>query len=120
MSEGSDMDAYERYAEEFDPAWGDLPAERGRKRQAKPAPKKTQRQIVAELAEPEGLEAGFVTTYQPARYEAEWLRAALDVLPELEQQHEEQHGDDDQRGQRRDPQGEGWVAHGPVSRRGRR
>ncbi len=38
---------------------------------------RTKSQIVTELAEPTGLEAGFVTTYQPARYEAEWLLSSL-------------------------------------------
>jgi len=41
----------------------------------------------------------------------------LHVLAKLEQQGEEQNRDDDQGGKRRDPQGDGWVAH-RVSRRG--
>jgi RIO kinase 1 len=72
-----DGDAYNRYAEQYDPDWAERPARGGRKQQSKAAPKRTQRQIVAELAEPTGLEAGFVTSYQPARYEAVWLLDSL-------------------------------------------
>jgi RIO kinase 1 len=72
-----DGDAYYRYAEQYDPDWADRPVRGARKQSAKPAPKRSQSQIVAELAEPAGLEAGFVTTYQPARYEAEWLLDSL-------------------------------------------
>jgi RIO kinase 1 len=72
-----DGDAYDRYAEQYDPEWTDRPVRAGRKQQAKPAAKRTRSQIVAELAEPTGLEAGFSTSYQPARYEAEWLLDSL-------------------------------------------
>ena len=75
--DGADSDRYERYAEQFDPSWSDRPARRGRKPQARPDARKSQSQVVAELAEPSGLEAGFVTTYHPARYEAEWLLSSL-------------------------------------------
>jgi len=68
----ADIDKYERYAERFDP----VQLDRGPRRGPKPHPR-TQRQIVTELAEPAGLEAGFVPTYQPARYEAEWLLSSL-------------------------------------------
>jgi RIO kinase 1 len=77
MDDDTDTDQYARYAERFDPAWGDQTAGRSRKSQAKAAPKKSQRQIVTELVEPAGMEAGFVTTYQPARYEQEWLQSSL-------------------------------------------
>jgi RIO kinase 1 len=70
-------DAYDRYAEQYDPEWTARPARVGRKPQRKPAQKRSRDQIVAELAEPAGLEAGFVTSYQPARYEAEWLLGSL-------------------------------------------
>src|SRR5690349_17257616 len=72
-----DGDTYNRYAERYDPEWADRPIRGGRKQVAKPAPKRSQSQIVSELAEPAGLEAGFVTSYQPARYEAEWLLGSL-------------------------------------------
>jgi RIO kinase 1 len=70
-------DAYDRYAEQYDPEWTARPARVGRKPQGRPARKRSRGQIVAELAEPTGLEAGFVTSYQPARYEAEWLLDSL-------------------------------------------
>jgi len=75
--EDADGDAYFDYAEQYDLNWTERPARGGRKQQAKAAPKRSQRQIVAELAEPTGLEAGFVTSYQPARYEAVWLLDSL-------------------------------------------
>jgi len=69
MIDDLDLDEYEHYAERFEPR------ETGRRR--KPGKQKSQSQVVAELAEPTGLEAGFVTTYQPARYEKEWLLSSL-------------------------------------------
>jgi len=76
IDDDPDGETYNRYAEQYDPEWNEQPARAGRK-QAKPAPKRSRSQIVAELAEPTGLEAGFTTTYQPARYEAEWLLSSL-------------------------------------------
>ncbi len=69
MIDDLDLDEYEHYAERFEPR------ETGRRR--KPGKQRSQSQVVAELAEPTGLEAGFVTTYQPARYEKEWLLSSL-------------------------------------------
>ena len=76
IDDDPDGETYNRYAEQYDPEWNEQPARAGRK-QAKPVPKRSRSQIVAELAEPTGLEAGFTTTYQPARYEAEWLLSSL-------------------------------------------
>ncbi|HEX9441950.1 MAG TPA: RIO1 family regulatory kinase/ATPase [Roseiflexaceae bacterium] len=78
MSEDDvDTDEYERYAERYD-VWDiDRRARGGRQQPARPRARRSKSQIVAELAEPIGLEAGFVTTYQPARYEAEWLLTSL-------------------------------------------
>jgi len=70
MIDDLDIDEYEHYAERFEPR------EAGR-RGSKPGKPKSHSQVVAELAEPTGLEAGFVTTYHPARYEAEWLLSSL-------------------------------------------
>jgi RIO kinase 1 len=73
-------DEYEYYEELFDPlASGGRRARRARGRKAKPqhTPKKSQQQIVAELADAEGYEGGFNTTYQPSRHEAEWLLESL-------------------------------------------
>jgi RIO kinase 1 len=82
MNDDLDSDFYERYAEQFDPAWGDDSARRSQKSHAKTMPKKSRSQIVAELVEPVGMEAGFVTTYQPARYEEEWLKSSLRMFYE--------------------------------------
>jgi RIO kinase 1 len=70
-------DEYEYYEELFDPLAGG--SRRSRRRKAKPqhTPKKSQQQIVAELADPEGYEGGFDTTYRPSRHEAEWLLESL-------------------------------------------
>lgn len=70
MSDDLDLDRYEMYAEQFEP--------RGASRAGrKPGKPKSHSQVVNELAEPTGLEAGFVTTYQPARYEVGWLQSSL-------------------------------------------
>jgi len=73
MSDDLELDPYEQYADRYDPEAPSHGARRGRK----PGRPKPQSQIVSELAEPTGLEAGFVTTYQPARYEAVWLLSSL-------------------------------------------
>jgi RIO kinase 1 len=73
----ADLDKYQHYADRFDPLQSVGRAARARKPQSQPARRRSQSQVVAELAEPTGLEAGFVTTYRPARYEAEWLLSSL-------------------------------------------
>src|SRR5262249_41243784 len=75
-----DLDTYDRYAEQYDPEWTARPARAGRKQQARPTPKRSRGEIVAELAEPTGLEAGFTTSYHPARYEAAWLLDSLQLF----------------------------------------
>jgi RIO kinase 1 len=66
----------ELYASEFDPLRHDRQAHRRRKPEARHA-KKRARDIVAELAETEGLEGGFETTYQPSVFERGWLLESL-------------------------------------------
>src|SRR3954470_15475281 len=73
----ADIDEYERYAEQYDPAWSNGSARRERKSAPPQSARKSQRQIVTELAEPTGLEAGFETTYRPARYEAGGVLSSL-------------------------------------------
>src|SRR5690349_20857502 len=73
MNDEPDFDPYEHYAEQYEQAGARA---RGR-RAPKPAARKSQSEIVSELAEPTGLEAGFETTYQPARYEKVWLLSSL-------------------------------------------
>jgi RIO kinase 1 len=78
MDEDSiDLDKYDEYTQRFDPLQTDRGPRRSRKPQSRIEAQHTQRQAVAELAEPVGLEAGFVTTYQPARYETEWLLSSV-------------------------------------------
>jgi RIO kinase 1 len=69
-----DEHPYERYAEQYDPSYG-----RAARAKRKPAarPPDAPDAGVAGLAEPTGLEAGFVTTYRPARYEQVWLLESL-------------------------------------------
>ncbi len=75
----SDPEEYDYYAERYDPGWDDdRPQRSGRKAgAAKPRKHAPDAAAVAKLAEPTGMEAGFTTTYVPARYEAIWLRESL-------------------------------------------
>jgi RIO kinase 1 len=77
IEDDGDINQYERYAEQYDPLWNDGLDRRGRKPPVRQGRQQSRSQIVAELAEPIGLEAGLVTTYRPARYEAEWLLSSL-------------------------------------------
>jgi len=69
------VDKYEHYAARYDPDWAeDRRHDAARRRGGK----KSQQEIISELAEEaEGLEAGFITTYQPARYEGPFLLEAI-------------------------------------------
>jgi RIO kinase 1 len=72
------MDEFEIYEELFDPLRTDRKARRSRKPKPRHVPKKSQAQVIAELAdEATGLEGGFNTTYQPSRYEEGWLLSSL-------------------------------------------
>lgn len=65
---------YEYYAALHDPDWHEDRQTPASKRSVK----KSRQDIIAELAEEtEGLEAGFITTYQPARYEGPFLLEAI-------------------------------------------
>ncbi len=70
-------DKYEHYEELFNPLNTDRQARRRRKPRIHHKPKKSQQQIVDEVADTTGIEGGFKTTYRPARYEADWLLASL-------------------------------------------
>ena len=76
-TDDADLDKYEDYAEQFDPLRTDRQARRKRELKTKHSPKKSSSQIIADIAEPIGLEGEFKTTYQPARYEAGWLLYSL-------------------------------------------
>jgi RIO kinase 1 len=75
-----DPDKYEYYEELLDPLRTDRKARRKRKPKVNHTPKKTQSQILVEIAEATGLEEGFKTTYQPGRYEEEWLLSSLQAF----------------------------------------
>jgi len=70
-------DLFEDYEELFDPLHSDRKARRRRKPEPRHVPKRPSHDIITELAEPEGLELGFQTTYQPSQYEEGWLLSSL-------------------------------------------
>ena len=75
------QDSYDEYAEyedQFNPLNNDRQARRKRKPKIKHIPKKTETEIIEEIAAASGVEGiDFVTTYQPSKYEAEWLLSSL-------------------------------------------
>jgi RIO kinase 1 len=77
ITDDSYSDKYEYYEELFDPSKTDRQARRKRKPRVNHKPKKSGSQIITEIAETVGLEGGFNTTYQPARYESGWLLGSL-------------------------------------------
>ncbi|HLU08362.1 MAG TPA: RIO1 family regulatory kinase/ATPase [Oceanobacillus sp.] len=70
-------DKYAIYEEKFNPLNYDRKARRTRKPKAKHTPKKSRWEVVDEIADIEGLEGGFQTTYQPGRFEEGWLLNSL-------------------------------------------
>ena len=77
-------DKYEHYEEQFNPLLNDRQERRKRKPKVNHAPKKTDNQVINEIADTLGLEGGFNTTYQPARYESGWLLESLRTFFEQE------------------------------------
>lgn len=80
MTDDNDFDEFEDYELRFEQT--QRARKTGKRSHQRAAPADGQQ--VAELAEASGLEAGFVTTYQPARFEAVWL---LDSLRPFYEQH---------------------------------
>lgn len=72
-----DTDKFDVYEEHFDPINYDRQARRKRKPRVNHQPKKSQKEIVTEIADAIGVEGGFEITYTPARHEADWLLASL-------------------------------------------
>jgi len=70
-------DKYEQYENLFDPLKTDRQARRKRKPRVNHSPKKSNSEVITEIADTVGLEGGFTTTYRPARHEAEWLLGSL-------------------------------------------
>lgn len=74
------------YLARYNPLRKPSQEQEGRARNLKPnrKPKKTQRQVIAEIAEATGLEGGFHITYKPTLYEEVWL---LDSLRSFYEEH---------------------------------
>ena len=70
-------DKYAIYEDEFDPMKSDRKARRTRKPKATHARKKPLRQVMEEIADIQGLEGGFNTTYVPGHFEEGWLLESL-------------------------------------------
>lgn len=68
-----DDDLYADYEAQFDPMRSDRQARRKRKQKANHKPKKSQQDILGEVADTMGLEGGFQTTYVPGLFEEGWL-----------------------------------------------
>lgn len=68
---------YQDYEQRFDPLLTDRKARRKRKPKAHHTSKKAQEALIQEIADVEGHEVEFETTYQPSLYEAEWLLSSL-------------------------------------------
>lgn len=69
----------EQYLDWLDAAF-EVPAANGAvaaRRYRPHRPKASREQVLASIVEPEGLEAGFVTTYRPSLYETGWLLSSL-------------------------------------------
>jgi len=75
-----DDDRFVAYEEQFDPERIERQARRQRKTRPAARPKKDRAEEVSEVADDAGLEAGFVPTYQPSKYEAGWLLESLASL----------------------------------------
>ena len=75
--DSDEFDKFEAYAEQFNPMQTDRQARRKRKPKAKHIPKKSNNEVVTEIAATSGIEVDFTTTYTPARYEATWLLSSL-------------------------------------------
>lgn len=78
VQEDVSIDKYEYYEQLFDPQWTDQKARRRRKPKAHHLRVKSRDQIIAELTDDMGdVDLGFKPTYQPSRYEADWLLSSL-------------------------------------------
>lgn len=68
------------YESKFDPLNSDRQARRKRKPKAHHAPKRTQREILEDIAELRHMEGGLETSYQPSIHEADWLLSSLETF----------------------------------------
>lgn len=74
-----DDEMFEDYVAQFDPTY-DRQEHRRRKSKARYVPKKTQQEIIEELAEDTGIAGGFETTYTPSKHERGWLLQSLQTF----------------------------------------
>lgn len=72
-----EFDKFEVYADKFDPMQTDRQARRKRNPKVKHTPKRSNQEVVTEIADTTGVEVEFTTTYTPARYESSWLLSSL-------------------------------------------
>jgi RIO kinase 1 len=72
-----DFDTFSQYETELDPMNSDRQARRRRKPKTNHTPKKSDRDVIAEITETTDLSVKFETTYRPARHEAVWLLDSL-------------------------------------------
>jgi RIO kinase 1 len=70
-------DQYADYEDEFNPLTYDRKARKTRKPAAHHNAKKPRHKVIDEIADVEGLEGGFKTTYQPGHFEEGWLLDSL-------------------------------------------
>jgi RIO kinase 1 len=76
-------DDYDTYADEFDPMHTDRKARRKRKFDPNHKPKKADQVVLTDIAETQGLEGGFKTTYIPGLFEEGWLLDSIRGLYEM-------------------------------------
>ncbi len=76
-STNDDLDRYLGYEEQFDSLNGDREERRRRGSKSGRRPKKRDEEIIAESAQPVGLEGGLKTSYTPSKHEATWLMQSL-------------------------------------------
>ncbi len=76
----NDIDQYSDFEAQFDPIATDRSARRKRKKKINHIPKKTDSDILNEIADTTGIEGDFETTYKPAKHEKVWLYESLKIL----------------------------------------
>lgn len=84
LTNGDDS-KYELYETLYDPLRNDRQTRRARKQQGNHTAKKSQADILREVAEPTALESDtFETSYKPSRYESTWLLQSLKAFLQQE------------------------------------
>ena len=76
----NDFDQYSDFEAQFDPIATDRSARKKRKKKVNHIPKKTDSDILQEIADTTGIEGDFETTYKPAKHEKVWLYDSLKIL----------------------------------------